>query len=73
MQGTLLPIAIMANLATGYTATKYVAEYRSTDRERAGRIAALCGSCAWRPRRLATAVFIAVSPWLAAHVLRRRI
>src|SRR5260370_28006853 len=38
IQSTLATLALIAQLAVGYTATKYIAEFRSTDPQRAGRI-----------------------------------
>jgi O-antigen/teichoic acid export membrane protein len=42
VQGSMMALANMAQLATGYTATKYVAEFRAQQKSRAGGIAALC-------------------------------
>lgn len=42
VQATLLTIGTIAQLSTGYTAAKYVAEYRSRDPPRAGRILRFC-------------------------------
>jgi len=39
---TVAVLVAMAQLASGYTATKYLAEYRDSDPRRAGRILALC-------------------------------
>jgi O-antigen/teichoic acid export membrane protein len=40
--GTLLMVSGIAQFATGFTATRYVAEFRANDKARAGRILALC-------------------------------
>ena len=40
--GTLATVSTMAQLAMGYTATKFLAELRSVDRPRAGRVLGLC-------------------------------
>ncbi len=66
---TLVTVAGLAQLATGYTAAKYVAEFRASDRARTGRVLALC-----RTTTLATGVLSASAlawgaPWLAAHAL----
>lgn len=42
IQSTLLTAAMVAQVGTGLTATKYVAEFRSSDKQRAGRILGLC-------------------------------
>src|SRR3990170_1825677 len=42
VQSTLLTLAVISQLATGYTASKYLAEYRTSDPKKAGRIMGLC-------------------------------
>ena len=42
IQSTLLAVAFVAQMGTGITATRYVAEFRLTDPSRAGRIVGLC-------------------------------
>ena len=42
VQSTILSIAMLVQLSIGYTVTKYVAEFRSTNREKTERILALC-------------------------------
>jgi O-antigen/teichoic acid export membrane protein len=42
LQSTWLMIAAVAQLATGYTATKHVAEFRSSDPARTGRVLGVC-------------------------------
>jgi O-antigen/teichoic acid export membrane protein len=69
VRSTVLAVAALAPLATGYTATKYVAEFRSTDRERAGRVLGLCGLVSAVSAGLAALALLAVAPWLAAEVL----
>jgi len=44
VQATWLTVAAVAQLATGYTAAKYVAELRATDPDRAGRVLGLCAA-----------------------------
>jgi O-antigen/teichoic acid export membrane protein len=65
VRSTLLALAALAPLATGYTATKYVAEFRSTDRERAGRVLGLCQVVSASAAVLIALVLLAVAPWLA--------
>lgn len=55
VQGTAVALAGMAQLATGYTATRYVAETRDKDPLRTGRIIGLCSVTS-----LATAVMAAL-------------
>ena len=42
IQNTLLTASMIAQVGTGLTATKYVAEFRSNDKDRVGRILGLC-------------------------------
>ena len=42
IQSTVLMMVAVSQLATGYTATKYVAEYRVQDTARVGRLLGLC-------------------------------
>lgn len=42
LQGTLVMFSNLAQLALGFAATKYIAEYRGYDKPRAGRVIALC-------------------------------
>lgn len=69
VQGTLATIAAVASCGTGYTATKYIAELRATDKERAGRVAALCLAMAATGGFLGAASLILGSEPLAVHML----
>jgi O-antigen/teichoic acid export membrane protein len=69
VQSTFGMFGILAGLGLGMTATKFVAELRSIDPVRAGRIIAMSSVVAWTSSGLlALAAFIA-SPGLARHVL----
>jgi len=57
VQSTITAVIYVAQLATGYTATRYVAQFRTADPVRAGRLLALC-----------TAVTVAMS-FVAAMLL----
>ena len=54
IQNTMLIVAGIAQMSMGVTATKYIAEFRSNDKARAGRILGLCSSiitaslCTWK-------------------------
>jgi O-antigen/teichoic acid export membrane protein len=69
IQTTLTTIAVLAQLSMGYTATKYVAEFRSTDRQRTERILGLCAVVTAVFAVLGTAVLVAASPWLSERAL----
>jgi len=70
IQSTLLTLSGVAQLATGFTATKHVAEYRFTDKERTGRILGICSFVSGIMGILATVVMIAGAPWLSAYTLK---
>lgn len=70
VQSTLLTVAQMATLATGYTATRYVAELRSVDRLRAGRVMGLCAAASTVTAMLAAAGLALSAPWVAGALLR---
>ncbi|HET9983729.1 MAG TPA: oligosaccharide flippase family protein [Longimicrobiales bacterium] len=72
IQSTLLTAAAVAQLAMGYTATKYLAELRSVDPGRAGRVLALCGAVAGAMAMLAAAALLFGGDALAASVLHAR-
>jgi O-antigen/teichoic acid export membrane protein len=64
VQTTIITVSGLAQLATGYTATKYVAEFRTTAPERAGRVIALCAAVS-----VLTASLAAVIQWGSAQML----
>ena len=64
VQGTVVTLANIAALATGSTATKYVAEFRSTDPEKAGRILGLCEAVSTGMALLVALVLLIGAPWL---------
>lgn len=70
IQSTLVAFAVIAQLATGYTATKYVAEFRSTDLEKTGRILGLCSVISATTACIATLALLGGASWLAANPLQ---
>src|SRR5262249_2034569 len=70
LQSTMLTVANIAQLATGFTATKYVAEFRSTDQARTGRILGLFSAVSAAVACIATLALLAAAPWLAAHTFQ---
>lgn len=70
IQTTMLSISLVAQLAFGITATKYVAEFRSIDKERSGRIIGLCGTASTIMAGIATLGMLLGSPWLATSALK---
>jgi O-antigen/teichoic acid export membrane protein len=70
VQSTLLMAATLSQLATGYTAAKYVAEYRSSDPQRAGRIMGLCALISILMAGVGMILLIGIAPWLAGVMLK---
>ena len=70
IQNTAVTLAGVAQLATGYTATKYVAEFRGSDKARTGRIIGVCSAVAGFTALIAALVLCLGAPWLAARTLR---
>jgi O-antigen/teichoic acid export membrane protein len=61
--------ATFAGLGLGMTATKFVAEFRLQDPERAGRIIGVSSVVSWLAGGVMTAVLFVMGPWLASHTL----
>jgi O-antigen/teichoic acid export membrane protein len=70
VQSTLLMMAALSQLATGYTASKYIAECRDSDPERAGQVMGLCAHVSWVTALAGAILLIALSPWLAGAILK---
>jgi O-antigen/teichoic acid export membrane protein len=70
VQSTVLTIASIAQVATGITATKYVAEFRSTEREKAGRILGLCSVVAMIMAIVAALSLVMGAQWLSNNMLK---
>lgn len=69
LNSTLLTFQAFAGLGLGLTATKYVAELRTTDPARAGRILALSTVLSAATGLAATALLWGFAPWLARHTI----
>jgi O-antigen/teichoic acid export membrane protein len=61
LQGTLLMFSNQAQLALGFAATKYVAEFRVNDAPRAGKIIVLCAALSALTGGVATVIAIAAA------------
>lgn len=70
VQNTVLTCAAVAQMAIGYTATKYVAELRSSEPDKAGRILGLCSIVTTVSAALAAAALLTGASLLASSVLR---
>src|SRR5438445_7766115 len=69
VNSTLLTLQGFASLGLGATATKYVAELRGKDSERAGRILALSATISGASGLLGMAVLWAFADWIAVHMI----
>lgn len=68
--GTLLPLSLLAQLATGYTITRYLAELSVSDKQRAGRVVGLCSMVATVSAVVASVALAAFAPFLAGTVFK---
>ena len=69
VQSTVAVVASMAQFATGYTATKDVAEFRSINPDRTGRVLALCGLVAVSVVGLVVSALVLGADLLAGRML----
>lgn len=67
---TLFTAAFVAQIATGSTAVKYVAEFRSTDPSRAGRIVGLCALVTLVTSGVAFLGLLLGADWLARVAMK---
>lgn len=69
IQTTLLTFSSIAQMAIGYTATKFVAEFRSVDKKRTGIIIGFGSVFSWVTAFSATMLLLLFSPWVTVRVL----
>jgi len=69
IQATIATGAAIASFGTGYTTTKYVAELRSADPQRASRILGLCAGVACVTALIMTAILFGGASWIAERSL----
>jgi O-antigen/teichoic acid export membrane protein len=69
LQSTLEMFGSFAAFGMGLTSTKYVAECRQTDPDKAGRIIAMSSVVAWLTGGLGTVILVFFAPWLARNAL----
>lgn len=69
VQNTVGMFGAAAGLGMGMAAAKYVAEYRKTDPDRAGRFIGLASAATWVSSGLLALVLLIMSPWLARETL----
>jgi O-antigen/teichoic acid export membrane protein len=70
IQGTVVTISVLLQVSMGYTASKYIAEYRQADRAKASRILTLCALVSIAMAGLGAILTAVAAPWLAAHALQ---
>lgn len=69
IQTTVGMFGAFAGFGLGVTATKHVAQFRSKDPTRAGRIIAISTLVAWLTGGSMAALLLILAPWLASHTL----
>jgi len=70
VQNTMVTLAGIAQLSTGYTANKYVAEFRSVDKNKVGRIIGLCSVISTLTAFIAVLVLFFGAPFLATVMFK---
>jgi len=70
LYSTVLTVSVIAQVATGITATKYVAEFRAVDKHRTGRILGLCSGVTVLTGCVAAFLVIALAPVITGNVLK---
>jgi O-antigen/teichoic acid export membrane protein len=70
IQNTLLTLSTVASLATGFTATKHIAEFRSVDKAKTARILGLCSALALAMGIASTMALFVGALWLSEAVLK---
>ena len=71
IQSTAAMFQVVATFGVGVTATKFVAEFRKTDRDRAGNIIALSSLFSLTTGVIVSTAFFLAAPWLADRILNR--
>jgi O-antigen/teichoic acid export membrane protein len=69
VQSTIGMLGTFAGFGLGMTATKFIAEFRNSDPQKAGRILGLSSRFAWITSSISALVLLLFAPWLATHTL----
>ncbi|MBN1983699.1 MAG: oligosaccharide flippase family protein [Chitinivibrionales bacterium] len=69
IQSTIVMFGVFAGFGLGQTATKYIALYRETNPERAGRIIGMVNAFAAMTGSISAVLMFTFSPWLAERTL----
>jgi O-antigen/teichoic acid export membrane protein len=67
---TLLTVTALSQLATGYTASKYIAEYRSSDPQRTARVMGLCTIISTLTAALGALTLLSFASFLSDVILK---
>lgn len=70
LQNTALTLSAVTQVATGATATRYVAQYRATDPARAGRILGFCTLLTLITGMIGLILLLVLSDWLSTATLK---
>jgi len=70
VRATVGMFSILAGLRLGLTATKHIAEFRTSDPARAGRVVALSSVAVTTAAALGAGLLLVVSPYLATHTMQ---
>jgi O-antigen/teichoic acid export membrane protein len=70
VQSTLNSMMVFGQMATGLTVIRYLAEFRSSDKVRAGRIMGLCSTVSLITASIAALALLGGANWMAASVLK---
>jgi O-antigen/teichoic acid export membrane protein len=69
VQATLITVGNLGQFATGYTATKYVAEFRNREPARASRILGLCAAVSSVTGLIMALGLLTAAPYVSTHFL----
>ena len=70
LQNTALTLSAIAQVAAGATATRYVAQYRTSDPARAGRILGFCALLTLMTGLIGCVLLFSLSGWLSVETLK---
>jgi O-antigen/teichoic acid export membrane protein len=69
IQSTIAMLSTFAGFGLGMTATKFIAEYRNSDKVKAGRVLAISNSFVWLTSGMTAVALFCFAPWLALNTL----
>ena len=69
IQSTVAMFGVFAGWALGLTATRYIADFRGEEPDRAGRVIALSSLAAWIISTVLTIILFFIAGWIASEVI----